>query len=456
MSSFPQEQQLSPFDDLPAALHLSVLFRLRFVDRIRCCLVSKRWAALLGEPSVYADISFEGVEKGRAHKLTNDVLGNLVRRSAGQLRSLDVSGEACDRLALYTSGESLLAELAREGLTAQLQSLSSAPLESVRVSTAESARQLASALPALTHSSILVDCDWPEFPAIARALPLKGSCVAKLHSVEEDAEEEQQRDGSRFAAFAAAVVEGLCRSRIDALHFEQMSGDGSHAEHSYEPLFTSAAGDDGSDSSSSEAASRLAAALADPRIGPRALRTSDPPGRFYSCPWGRLPAFPQLCQALSPASPLRKLSFGGSGADGAAVAQLAAALGRCGIESVRMRDADLRGGDGCAGCSWVPAYPYPPTSAAWVCTRLALHTNPSDAAPLPGPPPPLPPAQRRRPLLRPRHHHLAQSPPPRRALPPGPPRLRSPSGLPAPKLLPRNASDRVHRPRRPGARYSPL
>lgn len=72
---------------------------------------------------------------------------------------------------------------------------------------------------------------------------------------------------------------------------------------------------------------------------------------------GWLPAFPQLCAALTPASRLRSVFTSADFADGRMAAQLAAALapGRSRIESLEFVSCDLSDEDGCAASACVAA-----------------------------------------------------------------------------------------------------
>lgn len=351
MSTSAIQAHSSPFDELPQALLLSVLLLLpRLVDRVRCSLVSKRWAAVLREPALWCHLAFEGA---REEHLSSDTLLQLVRRAAGQLQSLDVTAKACRGFSGSSGGLVFLERLAAEGaLTAQLQSLCSAPDEWVTVADASDARRLAAACPALAHASVLVDCEWPDFPAVARALPLAGRTVARLHCV--SADDIEQASGARFVDFAAALVDGLSRTFIDMLQFEPRTGqyeEEGFIERSFEHLF--AAGDR---PDTAQAASQLAAALADPQRGPRALLAGRPDDCNYGVAWGCLPAFSQLCHALTPESRLQELVTGDSWADGEVAALLAETLlpGRSRLESIRIHDGDIVGGTGCAASASTP------------------------------------------------------------------------------------------------------
>lgn len=103
---------------LPDAVLLKILAHLRLADRVRCSLACKRSAALLRDPAFWATLDFEG-----CRSLTDETLAALCRRSAGQLRSLDLSAGACRNLTLTLSEGLLLPLLAREGLTARIDSL---------------------------------------------------------------------------------------------------------------------------------------------------------------------------------------------------------------------------------------------------------------------------------------------------------------------------------------------
>lgn len=113
------------FGDLPQALHLSILLQLPLVQRVRCTLVSKRWAALLQEPAFWSDLSFEKADHGLLQGRCGDTFLDILRRSAGQLRSLVVPSAAA--YGAYGDGGEIgnfLSALAAGGLTGKLERLS--------------------------------------------------------------------------------------------------------------------------------------------------------------------------------------------------------------------------------------------------------------------------------------------------------------------------------------------
>lgn len=85
------------FDDLPILLLLKVVLQSspRLVDRIRCCIISKRWATLLREAPFWAEIDFEGAN---ADCLNAETIVLCCRKAQGRLRVLDVSSDACKEI----------------------------------------------------------------------------------------------------------------------------------------------------------------------------------------------------------------------------------------------------------------------------------------------------------------------------------------------------------------------
>lgn len=126
-------------DDLPQVLLLQILSHLpRLVDRVRCCIVAKRWATLLREPPFWAHLSFQGVKKAR-----KGLVLELGRRAAGELRSLDLANSDDDK-----GMRRVIDALAAEGLLVRLESLAASTLDSFACINAESALALRASLPA--------------------------------------------------------------------------------------------------------------------------------------------------------------------------------------------------------------------------------------------------------------------------------------------------------------------
>lgn len=112
-------------DDLPSPVLLLVLLFMPLVDRVRSCLVSRCWAALLDDPDFWSRLDFRGA------RINNVSLLQILSRSAGGLRSLDLSGPPilpqpnmpAGTHLQYSRCLSLLQYMASQGLTANLETL---------------------------------------------------------------------------------------------------------------------------------------------------------------------------------------------------------------------------------------------------------------------------------------------------------------------------------------------
>lgn len=93
-------------------------------ERVRCALVSRRWAALLENPAFWADASFSGAA---ATRLTNAAFLQLCLRSAGNLHTVKLAGMGTRKSerALGVGGvAAALCALADAGMASRLHTLS--------------------------------------------------------------------------------------------------------------------------------------------------------------------------------------------------------------------------------------------------------------------------------------------------------------------------------------------
>lgn len=301
------------FADLPRAIHLDILLRLPFIERVRVGLVSRRWAALLTEPAVWADLSdFTGA---REDLVNAELVTRLCRRAVGQLRSVDLS------VGLPQHGWlAELEQLAAQGLTQRLQTISSHVRPALDIRDEASARRLLAACPSLSCVAIATQADWPEACAVLRLLPAGGgSCVSMFMPVD--------RHGPQFGfvAFCNAVAEAIMSSNVDVLTVCPENGAVAPPA-GFLPTLLRRATEPAA--VVVEAAARLGAALVNPAHGPREIDT----GPGYN--WRRsglctTPIHGHLWRALSRESRLQKFVGSQGGDDAAAVdgsEQLADAL----------------------------------------------------------------------------------------------------------------------------------
>lgn len=344
-----QHPVLATFEDLPPSVHLSIILLLpRLVDRVRVALVSKWWAALLSEPAVWAELSFEDA---RPEHLSAEVYMQLARRAAGRLRSLDLSHP-------LPTWQALLAAMAAEDLNRNLKRFTASTV-AFTIRNAEGALALRSACPALTIAAVHVRADWRGALAAMRALGdcgaestadfiparylinLLSSSAAGLEREEAaalDAAAALEREDD-FTSFATALAETLGRCRIKSLAIG-IGEDSSPFWVDYWDLFHSP----GPDQAAAEhAAASLCAALAHPLRGPRELRVRS---RGFL-------AAAHVIRALTAQSPLRALTLGEEVLDGDALRELTAALapGRTRLEELQIDGEDVGSAEGC-----VPAH----------------------------------------------------------------------------------------------------
>lgn len=321
------------FDELPPALHLSVLLALpRLVDRVRCALVAKRWAALLSDPAFWAELNFDGAN----HALSDDELRGLFGRAAGKLRSLDLSDRMCFQI---TSLEPILIAMAAEGLTRNLESLVCTRWDQFILSLG-SLRPVLAACPRLKAATVNVDgANWRSAVEVLKTVCVggKGSSLVLRPVAANDS----------LVEFATAIADALSRSRIESITFSETYDDDAGDFGDEATTFNSLRVASQDWPAAEAAAARLAAALADPIRGPRKIETSSDAERRMP---DAVPAFMPLCRALTSASPLRSLQIGGHSVDGAHVAALAAALasGASRLETLEVSCCNLSFGAGCA------------------------------------------------------------------------------------------------------------
>lgn len=333
------EQLVVGMDDLPVPLLVHILARLPLVERARCGLVCRRWKGLLREPSFWAELSFEGCLRS----VDDAILAGLIRRAQGRLRSLDVSAQPCDYLALCApcSREPLLTALAAEGLTGALETLATwrpgrwahrrDPLESEAAAAA-----LAAACPRLTHASVDVSGDLSDVSAILRRLPAAGGKRVHIKSLSPASPD--VGGGGDAATTAASVVRALC-ALLTSSHIDDLEIRDSALERLLKPALPPTLE---AEAAAERLSSQLVALLASPAHGPSSLRASD-------SGLGATPAFGGLCRALTDASPLRRLVLCGAKVDGAGATALAALLGpgRSRLETLDLSYNDLSGQFGC-------------------------------------------------------------------------------------------------------------
>lgn len=316
------------FDDLPAALHLEVLSFLPLVERVRCALVSRKWAALLADPSLWAELNFEGASKGA---VDNATLLKLCKRAGDRLRGLNLSAPALDSATL----EGLLDTLSAGGRGSSLVSLSTwLPGRWINRKRIDFPSLIA-CCPALAHAAVDIEDSLEGAMATLRLLPGPGR---KRVSITELA------DGLTVSDLAESLVPALAASSVAELELRYLS---------LEPLFSSrqeqAGVDGGVPETEAEAAARsraiaqLAKALAGPSGGLTTLG-------FASTDLGLTPLLDSICRALSADSPLCSLDLSScnvTGESATLLAELLSPRGPARLETLNLSYNDMRSG-GCA------------------------------------------------------------------------------------------------------------
>lgn len=373
-SCFPtQAPQQAGFDDLPAAVHLSIVLSLPLVQRVRSGLVSRRWAALLKEPSFWAELDFHGAPgPGLTSLVANgcELLVQLCHRSGWQLCALDLSEIFRSFKADEEDPESafpLLERLAEEKLADKLQVLQTRTAVEdgrrgqVMLYCADNAARLRAACPALRSATVSFRGGWQGVTAAMRTLSCEGrssvSIAAHLSRNRRrrpaPAVLEAELSGE-FLAFATSLTEALRCCSVHSLTLESVHDDSSKMQRGCATFLNYFGADAmfaraGDPAAAAAAAEELAAVLACPEHGPRRLK-------FHATPqgWGVEDApssgFSKLLWgAMSPQSPLTALSVEqhsgrtGYGAGRDALDELAAALDPCRRAPRQLEQVELWG-----------------------------------------------------------------------------------------------------------------
>lgn len=291
------------FDALPPPLHLNVLLMLpHLVDRVRCSLVARSWAALLHDPAFWSELSFEGI---RRYRLDNSLLLGLCRRAAGRLTRLDLTADACKRVRLVDGDPPFLGALAAEALIGRLEFLA-ADSSCLAICSLEQAIGLHDACPALTSLNAVVDCSWPDLARAMCLLPFNQGSRFRARLPKQPGA--AQGEGTDFVAFCRAMSEALfARPRIQ-LTLQYFSGDvfvdeqglaveADDLKHLFQRCTAPAA-------AIAAAAVQLGAALVDPLRGPREL--------VDGCALIKTPVFGHMCRGVSEHTHLRRLEISGA------------------------------------------------------------------------------------------------------------------------------------------------
>lgn len=325
------------------------------MDRVRACLVSRRWAALLSEPTFWANLDFAGAPRKPSLVADDgDLLLRICRRSAGQLRSLDLSAFA--RQCRYPDDDAeeedqpsffpLLERMAAEGLTARLELLQSYEPEARKgrgrliLCGAEDAMRLCKACPALRSATVRFRGAWRDVAAALQTLSCAGRSAVTIAAHLSPRRLGRRRSSQaletllrgEFVAFAAALSDALRCCHIESLDLGSVHDDTGDEERpcgywtnffGADALFSRA----GNPAAAAAAAEQLAGVLASSERGVRRLKILSTPPMPPLLPDGPLSVcFSQLLWgALTPQSPLSELSA--DGCDGrVSVEALAAAL----------------------------------------------------------------------------------------------------------------------------------
>lgn len=409
----PPAEVPPPFDSLPLALHLRILNALPLVWRARTSLVCRRWAEAARDASLYAHLSFEGC---RPKAVDGDTLLALCRRAGPGLASLDTSDPACGGLSLTLSGNDepggpFLGVVPNHGDvfgpsgdridTTGLRSLitwqpgrgpvhrKEAGAFMLRIRGESGARALLSACPLLETAAVSVAGSLQNVAAALELLPAAGAkraCIDELHDGSDS-----EGEGPSFAKIADDLCNLLLSSSITELDFD-CCGSGLAS------LYAEATADtaDPAAFAATCAAARLAAALARPATGVRALSGDLATSELLAA----------FCRALTPESPLEELDLepdlpdeeDGQGVHDESAQELAIALaeGRCcRLRRLSLAECDL---NVTSGCARQPSFCVPPRLlfvplAPRLC-NLSPHHPTASTRPHP-PRPPAPHPQRR-------------------------------------------------------------
>lgn len=312
--------------DLPTALLLTVVPHLpRLVDRVRCALVCKQWSTLLREPAFWTQLSFDG---GREEWVFDHDIESCFRRGAGRVASLDVTAAPCEYVSLETITDEeyervekeekegrpasevpipLLPFLATQGLTARLHTLIAG--EKLTLNTANDARQLVAACPALTSGALTVEARWTEAAALLRLLPAGFSVSLTLVQAKN-----ARNEPGILVPYASAVAESLsCHCCVDSFTFTTYSSNLSRDDDDddddalpvdIDAMFSQYWDAQLPTSDSRAAAAALGAILAHPSHGPCTVSTAGGLGGAEPRPVS-LPHLPQAAVAAAHAEAVR-------------------------------------------------------------------------------------------------------------------------------------------------------
>lgn len=299
------------FDNLPLAIHLRIVLLLPLVERVRSGLVSRRWAALVRDPTVYSELSFDCV---RAGAVDSDALLSLCLRAGSKLVALDTSAPGCCN--------TVKLELQRAGGRHPTPSIGIAPvldyMKPVPIDTSGlrslttwrpgddcwnpaaagiiiwdqiDAAALRAACPVLEHATVAVYSSLPGVAAALAALPLSGSKRIVIEGLAADDTDDD--DAAAVPLTAASVADRLCG--ILALGcVRELSLEGSRElDQLLDPSTTA---DIDLQVQMAAAGERIAAALADSATGVSVLSSASA-------------VLGTLCGALTPQSPLEELDL---------------------------------------------------------------------------------------------------------------------------------------------------
>lgn len=327
-------QASATFDDVPRVLILDILMRVSLGQRIRCTLVCKGWGALINDLGFWSELSFDGSISRRSDKY--EVLKQVCRRSAGQLRVLDLSFGNCFVDIDTVPFLDFLEELAAQGLNGKLETIHGR----LRIKNTSEAERLRSACPALR--SVRARLEGLPSDAIAALRVLSGVLSDRGEFVPNGCTYGRNAIVESDEHFANSLSEALSVSSVASADFSFVSCPDAAAAFmipwdAHHELSTPA-----SRRLLRAAANRLAAALAHPVHGTHIV---DDSGRTWQPStdsdrdrqrWLTIP----LIKALTPDSPLRELSCRNVG-DVTTAAEMAAALCSA-LASNRSRLAVLR------------------------------------------------------------------------------------------------------------------
>lgn len=207
-TSIVTQARQATFEDLPVALLASIVEKLpRLVDRVRCALVAKRWAGLLGDPAFWVRLDFEGASEKR---LSDEVILGLCRRAAGQLRVLDISAHCCSRNNRINESD-FLEDMATAGLGAQVESFTGSQMDLWDI------RSLRAAFPALSVAEVGIRVEVQKAVAALRALAgVRGVKSLRIHPSPPPGHEDAVVPFVPFSAFAPALADALAQCPVDA------------------------------------------------------------------------------------------------------------------------------------------------------------------------------------------------------------------------------------------------